>query len=64
MNSIIQYCKNKCENRFQDERYGLGMRVQNPTGKLEKSGKCRCSVCNFEQEIQNRPAQIRTNSKK
>lgn len=44
-NSVIQHCSNCEEHPFQDQRYGKNVRVQNPTGKMEKSGQCRCTVC-------------------
>lgn len=53
-NSVIQYCPNCLPNQFQDERYGFRMRVMNPTGKLEKSGKAKCTVCSAEADIKNK----------
>lgn len=45
MVSIIQFCSACIPHQFQDERYGFKMRVMNPTGKGEKSGVARCTVC-------------------
>lgn len=53
-NSIIQFCPNCPVNEFQDVKYGFRMRVMNPTGKLEKSGKARCTVCEAEVDIKNK----------
>jgi len=39
---VVQYCS--CDNDFQDERYGKGMRVMNlMQGK--KDDKVRCTIC-------------------
>lgn len=43
--SVIQYCKDCKEHPYQDAKYGFKMRIMNPTGKMEKSGKARCTVC-------------------
>lgn len=40
MATVILPCK--CENEFQDKRYGKHMRVHNTTNK---EGKARCTVC-------------------
>ncbi|MEW6482869.1 MAG: hypothetical protein AB1397_07765 [bacterium] len=40
---MIKQCN--CENNFQDERYGKGMRVFNTAGK---GTKLRCTVCGRE----------------
>lgn len=53
-NSVIQFCPNCPPNEFQDTRYGFKMRVMNPTGKLEKSGKARCTCCGVEADIRNK----------
>jgi len=36
-----------CENEFQDERYGVKMRVMNPTRKKTPTSpqEYRCTVC-------------------
>lgn len=41
--SKIKRCD--CKHEFQDKKYGNGMRVMNPTGKGDKSGDYRCTVC-------------------
>jgi hypothetical protein len=35
----------KCAIPFQDENYGKGMRVHNPTKKANDSGEHRCTGC-------------------
>lgn len=37
-----------CDHKFQDEKYGRGMRVMNPTGKSDKGDKYKCTVCGNE----------------
>lgn len=34
-----------CKNEFQDQTYGKGNRVFNPTGKGDKLDGYRCTVC-------------------
>lgn len=43
---MIKKCN--CESKFQDERYGKGMRVHNECAS--KDGKYRCTVCGKEKE--------------
>jgi hypothetical protein len=45
MNTITHYCT--CENVYQDEKYGKGKRVMNPTSKLTPP-TYRCTVCGRE----------------
>jgi hypothetical protein len=40
MSVVVLPCK--CENAYQDKRYGNHMRVHNTT---TKEGKARCTVC-------------------
>ena len=42
--TFVRKCK--CSSEFQDEKYGLGMRVMNATGKEGKV--IRCTVCSAE----------------
>lgn len=42
--------KCNCVHEFQDERYGLGMRVHNATAK---GSTYRCTVCASERRIDN-----------
>lgn len=40
----IQPCE--CHHSYQDDRYGLGMRIMNMQGKdLSKSTEVKCTVC-------------------
>lgn len=43
--SEIIYCPDCDPHPYQDPKYGFKMRLCNPTGKMEKSGKMRCTVC-------------------
>ena len=40
----IKQCKSNCENEFQDQKYGKGMRVMNPT-RVKIGIGFRCTVC-------------------
>lgn len=44
-----------CDHKFQDEKYGRGMRIMNPTGKSDKGDKYRCTVCGEERTGQRTP---------
>lgn len=43
--SEVMYCSDCKPHDYQDTKYGYHMRVMNPTGKGEKSGNFRCTVC-------------------
>lgn len=43
--SEIIYCPDCDPHPYQDPKYGFKMRLCNPTGKMEKSGGYRCTVC-------------------
>ena len=45
-NKMIKKCS--CKHKFQDKRYGIGMRVHNPAvSKIDKDKKAWvCTVCN------------------
>ena len=44
---MIRKCD--CKHKFQDEKYGKGMRVHNE--RAGKDGGCRCTVCGKEKSI-------------
>lgn len=46
MKSDVRPCK--CQNAYQDEKYGKGQRVQNNTAK---EGVMRCTVCGAENKF-------------
>lgn len=42
----------KCNNEFQDKRYGIGVRIANTTKKQDKDFcEVRCTVCSALQRI-------------
>lgn len=40
---VIKKCT--CKHEYQDQKYGPGMRVHNPSGHSDRKGESRCSVC-------------------
>lgn len=47
---MVDIFKCTCENKFQDETYGVKMRVMNSTGK-DKAAGWRCTVCGKEYRV-------------